>query len=131
MAGRTITNRILTVFLASPSDLKEERITVHAAVKQVNRMVKDLEWQIDLHVWEELAPGYGRPQDRINPEVDACDLFIGMLGVWWGTKTGNFASGFQEEYVRATERRARSDDPEIWLLFKEIPDEAKKDPGTQ
>ncbi len=123
---------ILTIFLASPSDLKEERNLVRNIVNRVNKVLsRRVEWHIDLLGWEDTLPGYSRPQSLINIDVDACDLFVGILWRRWGQETGEYSSGFEEEFVRAQERRKKTGSPEIWLFFKTIDEENAKDPGEQ
>jgi hypothetical protein len=123
------TRQVLSVFLASPSDVAEERIIAANVVAELNKIFRVLGWQIDLHKWEDAAPGFGRPQSKINSAVDACQLFVGLLWERWGQPTGEYSSGFEEEYERARKRRKAEDEPEIWLVFKELSAERLKDPG--
>src|SRR5205814_8313525 len=121
-----------TVFLHSPSDVEKERGVAGDVVDFVNKSVANqLGWHIDLHRWDETPPSFGRPQDSINPLVDECDLFIGLLWRWWGQTTGVHSSGFEEEFERAMARRKASGVPEIWLMFKDIGRSGTKDPGGQ
>lgn len=123
---------VLTVFLASPGDLNSERQIVRDAVTRANKILsRRIGWHIELLGWEDTLPSYNRPQELINKDVDACDLFIGILWRRWGQKSGKFSSGFEEEFVRSKERRIRTDSPELWLFFKSIDKEAKRDPGEQ
>jgi hypothetical protein len=126
------TRRVLNVFLASPNDVLEERTTAEEVVIELNKIVaRQLAWQVDLHKWEDTSPGYGRPQAKINAAVDNCQLFIGLLWERWGQPTGDYSSGFEEEYERARGRRKTSNEPEIWLAFKALDPERLKDPGPQ
>src|SRR5581483_8053715 len=127
----TATRHVLQVFLASPGDLADERLTARIVVDAINHGVaRELGWQVDLVGWEETLPGYSRPQERINAEVDACDLFVGLLYERWGTPTGEFSSGFEEEFERARSRREASGQvPEIWLFFKAMEPKLARDPG--
>ncbi len=127
------TRRILTVFLASPGDLPEERKIAHDVVERVNQLIgKRVGWHVDLLGWEETLPGGSRPQELINVEVRRSDLFVGMLWKRWGMPTGaEFTSGFEEEYELASQRRLDTDRPEIWLFFKHIDDSDVQDPGEQ
>jgi hypothetical protein len=127
------TNRVLRVFLGSPGDLSEERAEVKGASDYTNKLTeRSLRWRIQLYGWEDTMPTFGRPQERINKEVDECDLFIGMLWKRWGEPTaGGFSSGFHEEFVRALQRRQSTGAPEIWLWFKDIDPSQLADPGEQ
>ncbi len=74
----------------------------------------------------------GNPQSQINPGVDGCDIFIGMVHRRWGTATGNgFDSGFGEEFTRALDRWEREGEPRIALFFKQVDGESLRDPGDQ
>lgn len=124
--------KILTVFLASPSDLSDERQEIRNAVNRLNKVIgRRLNWNIELMGWEDTLPGFARPQAIINKDVDTCDLFIGMLWKRWGQSTGEFSSGFEEEFLLARSRRLAAQKPEIWLLFKTIDENSLKDPGPQ
>lgn len=125
------TRRVLNVFLASPGDVGAERDIAKDVVDRLSRPLGELGWQIELHRWEENKPAYGRPQGVINPSVDACDLFIGLLWERWGQPTGKYSSGFDEEFSRAMTRRQSSGEPEIWLVFKKVPQDRLNDAGPQ
>lgn len=123
---------ILTIFLASPSDLQEERKIVRDTVNRVNKVLsRRVGWHIELLGWEDTLPGYSRPQSLINKDVDTCQLFLGILWRRWGQETGEYSSGFEEEFIRAQERRKKTRSPEMWLFFKAIDEESAKDPGEQ
>ena len=123
---------ILTVFLASPGDLKEERDIVRKSVERVNKILsRKVGWQIDLLGWEDTLPGYSRPQTLINIYADSYDLFIGVLWRRWGQNTGKYSSGFEEEFIRACDRHKKTGKPEIWLFFKKIDEKSVEDPGPQ
>lgn len=93
---------VLKVFIASPGDLSDERKRARIVVDEINRTVgRTFDVQVDLIGWEDTLPGAGRPQALINQDVDACDLFVGMLWQRWGQATGEFSSGFEEEFERA------------------------------
>src|ERR1700687_3293937 len=100
------TLRVLKVFLASPGDVKPERMAAEELVSDLNKHLGGiLGWHIALYKWEDAIPGYGRPQEIINAAVDECSLFIGLLWESWGQPTGKYSSGFEEEYERALARR--------------------------
>ena len=127
------TRKILRAFLASPSDLPEERKAVRSAIDEINETLADeFGYQIELIGWEEIGPGFGRPQQLINPELNKCALFIGMIWKKWGTPpdhSGEYSSGFHEEFQESVRRREQNGEPEIALFFKDIPEEFMADPG--
>lgn len=125
------TRNILVAFIASPGDVAEERRAAREVVEELNKVLRYVNWQIDLLGWEDTMPGVARPQELINKDVDACDLFIGLLWKRWGQSTGEYSSGFEEEFERALKRREGPGSPEIWLSFKQVDHELLKDPGEQ
>ncbi|MDE0627112.1 MAG: DUF4062 domain-containing protein [Bryobacterales bacterium] len=120
---------VLRVFLASPTDLVDERRETKKIVDRINSTMREFSWDIELLAWEDRTPEFGRPQARINEYVDACDLFLGILWRRWGSPSGNFTSGFEEEFERAVNRRRKSESPEILIYFKSVKDTS--DPGEQ
>jgi RNA polymerase sigma factor (sigma-70 family) len=125
--------RPIRLFLASPGGVPAEREIARDVVVRLNGLVaRKLGFAIDLNVWEDAPPAYGRPQSLINPHVEACDVFVGLLYRRWGTATGDYTSGFHEEYDRAVARRRRGDTvPEVMLFFKDVDSESLEDPGPQ
>ncbi|MBK7294817.1 MAG: hypothetical protein IPI84_13845 [Holophagaceae bacterium] len=80
--------RFVTIFLASPGDLAEERKVAKEIVDDFNSQLADaLGYQVELVGWEDTLPGVGRPQAIINRDLDGCD-FVGMLWKRWGTPPG-------------------------------------------
>ena len=125
------TIRTLKVFLASPGDVKPERAAAEELVNHMNKQLRALGWQIMLYMWEDVTPGFGRPQEIINASVDECTVFLGLLWEKWGQPTGKYSSGFEEEFERALARRKATNEPEIWLVFKAANADKVKDPGAE
>lgn len=127
------TQRVISVFLASPGDLEEERKAVRQAVESFNKLLSSmLGYRIELVGWEETIAGTGRPQHLINKELERCDLFLGMMNRRWGTppdNDGKFTSGFEEEFKLSVKRNEKTKSPEIALFFKKVPSELQEDPG--
>jgi hypothetical protein len=122
----------LTVFLASPGDVADERRAVRDVVVELNRtLTREAKWEVELLGWEDTLPGAKRPQELINEDVDACYLFVGILWRRWGQHSGKYTSGFEEEFERARERNARTGEPEIWLFFKGVDPDQRSDAGEQ
>lgn len=124
---------VLKVFIASPSDLAEERKALRSVVEKINKIYsRETDLRIELLGWEDTLPGQGRPQELINQDLDKSDLFIGGLWQRIGTDAGESGqTGFEEEFNRAIERRKNSGKPEIWLFFKKLDDLRLADPGAQ
>jgi hypothetical protein len=123
--------RQFVAFVASPGDLPEERAALRRAAQSVNDTIgRRFGLSIVVEGWEQVQPAVGRPQAVINPRVDDCDIFIGVLNRRWGTPTGAYSSGFEEEYERAL-GRIGEDQPDIALFFRELSAGEKADPGAQ
>ena len=126
--------KVLQVFIASPSDLVDERRAIKEIADSLNAAFgREVGIQVQLLGWEDRLPGYGRPQAQINEDVDKADLFIGFLWRRWGSDPGDpqYTSGFEEEFTRATTRREKVGIPEISLFFKAVDKQSMSDPGDQ
>lgn len=124
--------RQFVAFVASPGDLQQEREAVRRAAQSVNDTIgRRFSLGIVVEGYGEVQPALGRPQAIINPRVDDCDIFIGLLNRRWGTPTGINSSGFEEEYQRALERSSSDNRPAIALFFRQLSAEETADPGQQ
>ena len=98
--AKTVTH--IEIFLASPSDLVEERKAVRETIGELNNIFRTtLNVQLDLLGWETHAyPSAGvDPQDTINSQIgDKYDIFIGLMWGKFGTPTGRAGSGTEEEF---------------------------------
>lgn len=107
--------QVIKVFLASPDDVIEERLAVRTIIEEENRNhFNHAGYNLEVVGWETHAsPGKGQPhpQGRINPLIDDCKLFIGIIGARFGSATGRSESGTQEEYEYALSILANSDPP--------------------
>ncbi len=122
----------LRVFLASPGDLTDERSALRALEASLNMLFAGADLRLRVTGWEDLPPGFGRPQGLINPMVDECDVFIGMLRRKWGTDTGEHETGFIEEFERAVaRRRAGGYEPGISLYFAQMSKDELDDAGRR
>ena len=78
-------------------------------------------------------PGYVRPQDKINEDLDKCDYFIGVLWNNWGsrptTDPDGPTSGFEEEYKRAETRIRDGFMKDMAIYFKAVEVPAGLEPG--
>ncbi len=116
------------IFIASPGDLNEERQLFPEILEKVNRIkAKSMGMLLEPVGWEDTLPGSGRrPQEMINEDLKTCDLIVMLLWKRWGSETGKYSSGFEEEYELAC-----SEEKEIWLYFRSIPDDMLADAGPQ
>jgi hypothetical protein len=118
---------VTRVFVASPGDLSAERRTFPDVIERVNRIkAKSKGILLEAVGWEDTLPGKGRPQEKINKDVKNSHLIVMLLWKRWGSRTGKYSSGFEEEYEVAC-----ANDKEIWLYFRDIPGDMMVDPGEQ
>lgn len=120
------TGIILRVFVASPSDVAEERVVLEEIIRELNiTWSRTLGIYLELVKWETHAfPGVGPdPQAIINEQLaDDYDIFIGIMWTRFGTPTGRAGSGTAEEFYRARERYQESPNlVRIMFYFKNAP----------
>jgi DNA repair photolyase len=92
----------IKVFVSSPSDVKEEREIVLRIAEEINGASgRSKGYYIQCYEWEmDLQSGWGNFQDKINPELEDTDIFIGILWSRLGTPTEEYLSGTVEEFER-------------------------------
>jgi hypothetical protein len=112
------------IFLASPSDLKDERDSINEVIDELNNTygaynslaIKLLKWETNS------APAITlkNTQDIISNDIgNSYDIFIGILWKKFGTPTNRANSGTEEEFLLAYERFIKSpDEIQILIYFK-------------
>ena len=117
----------ISIFVASPSDLAEERDALRYIVEETN-----INWAESHNIvfrlvgWEtDTRPEFGTDaQAVINDQIpNDYDVFIGILWARFGTPTPRYSSGTEEEFMRALQRRQESGEltPKIMVYFKDAP----------
>lgn len=108
------------IFLASPSDLAEEREAIDAVISELNENYGNQNnIIIELLKWEtNSAPAISNDsvQAIINSDIPEYDLFIGLLWMKFGTPTKLFGSGTEEEFELAHAKFLK-DPNSIQILF--------------
>ncbi|MCX6179635.1 MAG: DUF4062 domain-containing protein [Chlorobiales bacterium] len=84
--------RKISVFIASPSDLANERRFFKNAIRQLNAGFGDgANIEFEPLGWEDTLASTGRrSQGVINEEIDKCDVFILAMYRRWGQDTPGF-----------------------------------------
>ena len=120
------------VFIGSPGDLAKERQMFPGILRKVNEL-KANALGIELRPlgWEDTLPGFGRPQGLINEDVKKADLCVMLLWKRWGTPTGKYSSGLEEEYELVRALHKKDGRPDTWLFFRTVRPEMMADPGVQ
>lgn len=118
---------VYRVFLASPGDVDKERKSVRRFFEDYNRNIGEFNGvRFDVLNWEHYAnAGAGRPQKLIIEQLleryrGSLALFIGILAQRFGTPTGKYKSGTEEEFDWAFKNRENSDWPQIKLFIRRI-----------
>ena len=121
--AKTVTK--YSVFIASPSDLQEERIAIEEVTKELNLTfgIKQ-NIVIELLKWEtHSAPGISEihPQEIINEDIgNEYDIFIGLLWKKFGTPTEKAGSGTEEEFLNAFDRFInKKENIQVLFYFKD------------
>jgi hypothetical protein len=119
--------RTIKVFVASPSDVVEERNALAKLIADTNDVLAYLapEKQLTLELvrYETHSyPDLGAPQEVINREIPVdYQIFIGIMWKRIGTATATDPSGTVEEFHRACERRKQGSLPRIMFYFCDQP----------
>lgn len=120
------TEEVLTIFLASPSDVGDERQRFVEVIGEWNRAwSRELGLRLDILRWEDDAyPSIGEDaQDIINRQIpNNYDFFVGIMWSRFGTPTARAGSGTEEEFLRALARCKEKDEQiDILFYFKDAP----------
>ncbi len=106
----------IKLFLASSSELKDDRKEFEIFINRKNKMWVDKGIFLELIIWEDFldALSQNRLQDEYNKAICECDIFV-ML---FATKVGNYT---EEEFETAFEQFKETNKPLIFTYFKDIP----------
>lgn len=112
--------RVLIVFVVSPSDLEAERNRLEEVIRELNlTWSRTLRLRLELVRWETHGyPGIGPDtQEVLNRELEEVpDIFIGLMWGRYGTPTERAGSGTEEEFSRALVRY-RQDQASVRIMF--------------
>lgn len=120
-------SQLIKIFMASPSDVREERETLASLVLEINEVLAFLapnqSMRLELMRYEtHTYPDYGEAQEVINRQIPQdYDVFVGVMWKRCGTPTASAQSGTIEEFSRALARREQSGRPTIMFYFCDEP----------
>ncbi len=129
--ARTITQ--YRIFIGSPGGLAAERKLFRDTVAKFN-MSHARQHQIEFEAvgWEDTLPGVGRPQEKINEDLEQCDYAIFAFHDRWGSSTGKGGLvGTEEEWQIAQRLYAEYKLRQMALFFKAVPLAQDKDAGPE
>ena len=124
---------LITVFIASPSDVADERSYAQSAIDTLNQTLgKERCLRIESKMWEkDTYPSIGSyPQEVINNQIGTYDIFVGIMSTKFGSPTNNAESGTEEEFNRAYDNY-RSDGQCKNLMFYFCNDPVPRDRISQ
>ena len=108
--------RTIKIFLASSSELKEDRDAFDLYFRQQNDRLRKQGIYLEIVRWENFldAMSETRLQDEYNKEVKACDIFVSLFF----SKTGKYT---EEEFDTAHKQFLDTKKPLIYTFFKNAP----------
>lgn len=115
----------LRIFLASPSDVADERETVRACVEEHNRRhANDGLATFEVVGWERVRGTARRPQEAINELIGECHFLIALFRSEWGSEPGSpwgYTSGTEEELFAGLLDLGVQEQPmrDVWVGFLE------------
>ena len=106
-------HRTIRIFLASSSELREDRDAFDLYFRQQNDQFLKKGIYLEIIRWENFldAMSETRLQDEYNKKVRACDIFVSLFF----TKTGKFT---EEEFDTAHRQFKETGSPRIYTFFK-------------
>lgn len=118
------TETVIGIFVASPSDVSEERKALESVTSELNKTwSKNLNLRLDLIKWEsDVYPNFADyPQDVINNQInDEYDVFIAIFWGKIGSETEKAESGTVEEFDRAYRKYKKDKNSiDIMVYFKD------------
>lgn len=120
----------LRLFLASPSDLSDERVRIKEIVERYNnRAAQSGHRRFQLVGWENTRGTAMRPQDEINLLVGNAEFMIVLFKESWGSDPGGpfgYTSGTEEELFTGLLELGSNERPleDIWVAFVKAQDPA-------
>ncbi len=108
--------RTIKIFLASSSELKEDRDAFDLYFRQQNDRLRKQGIYLEIVRWENFldAMSETRLQNEYNQEVKACDIFVSLFF----SKTGKYT---EEEFDTAHKQFLNTKKPIIYTFFKNAP----------
>ena len=108
-------NQIIKIFLASSSELKEDREQFEIFINRKNKEYIKKGIFLELILWEDFidAMSANRLQDKYNKAITECDIVVSLFK----TKVGQYT---EEEVMTAWETFKKKNKPLIFTFFKDF-----------
>jgi hypothetical protein len=113
----------IRLFAVSPNDVSEKRDEdVAKVVAELNKSVaRNRGYSIEVVTWKDVVPNMGRPQQVILDAVGDYDILVGIMKHRFGSPTGKYLSGTEEEFHKAYDSWMNSGRPRILFYFQRGP----------
>ena len=114
----------LRVFIASPSDVADERDIAEEEIEALNQDNARDKIVLEPYLWERQArPTLQTPQDTITPELEKSELIVGILWSKLGSpaRLGSSETAFMEELRIAIAQVKAGQSGDVFLYFKKAP----------
>ncbi len=110
--------KTIKIFLASSSELVDDREAFELFVGRRNKMLVEENKFLKLVIWEDFLDAMARTrlQDMYNEAINDCDIFI----LLFYTKVGKYT---EEEFDTAYDHFKENGKPLIFTYFKDVPSE--------
>ena len=122
----------LRIFLASPSDLRDEREVVRVCVEEHNaRRRGESNVTYDVIGWERVRGTARRPQEAINELISESHFLIAIFKGSWGSEPNSpwgYTSGTEEELFTGLLELGLVEQPmrDVWVAFIHDPSPAAR-----
>ncbi|MBP9883872.1 MAG: hypothetical protein KBF32_10735 [Chitinophagales bacterium] len=117
--------KVIKIFVASPSDTKEERESCLRVFRELNKGIGDKHgFVIEERMWEhDTRPSFGDYSQAVISEQLGNDyqVFVGIMNNKFGTETKKAGSGTEEEFDNAYSKISTKDEVEIMFYFNDEP----------
>jgi hypothetical protein len=108
--------------VATPGDVNKERSILRELIEDFDLMFEGLEAvNIRFVGWETVVPSFGRAQELINKKLRDADIFVGIMWNRFGSDTGKFDSGTEEEFNVAFNLWKELGVPWVIFYFSDVP----------
>jgi hypothetical protein len=112
--------RVIRIFAASPKDVADHREALRDVVDELNQsLLADRSIILQLKTWLDVAPDMGRPEEVILDQIAEFEIFIGIMGQRFGSSTGKYEAGTEEEFYTAYDRWQETESPRILFYFNQ------------
>ena len=118
------TVQLIKVFVSSPSDVAAERAVLDEVCESINDTDGQFgNFRMELFRWEDhvtpqIGPG---PQRVVDSQTPVYNIYLGIMSTRFGTPTGRFGSGTEQEFRDALKGWKKAGSPWITFYFDAAP----------